>query len=91
VLAAQGYPGPYPKDVPISGLDEAADLPDVEVFHAGTRRQWAGVVTAGGRVLNVCALGDDIAAARARAYEAVARIHFEGMHFRRDIAARGST
>jgi phosphoribosylamine---glycine ligase len=89
VLASPGYPGSYPGGAPITGLAEAAALPDVAVFHAGTRREGAGLVTAGGRVLNVCALGADIAVARARAYEAVARIHFEGMHFRRDIAARG--
>jgi phosphoribosylamine---glycine ligase len=89
VLAAPGYPGSYPQGLPITGLDEAAALPDVALFHAGTRREAGGLVTAGGRVLNVCALGADIAAARARAYEAVARIGFEGMHFRRDIAARG--
>ena len=89
VLAAPGYPGSYPQGLPITGLDEAAALPDVALFHAGTRREAGGLVTAGGRVLNVCALGADIAAARARAYEAVARIRFGGMHFRRDIAARG--
>jgi phosphoribosylamine--glycine ligase len=89
VLASPGYPGSYPQGAAITGLEEAAALPDVVVFHAGTRRTDAGLVTAGGRVLNVCALGADIAAARARAYEAVARIRFEGMHFRRDIAARG--
>jgi phosphoribosylamine--glycine ligase len=91
VLASAGYPGPYAQGVPIEGLAAAAALPDVAVFHAGTRRQGDGVVTAGGRVLNVCALGADLAAARTRAYEAVARIHFEGMHFRRDIAARGQS
>jgi phosphoribosylamine--glycine ligase len=91
VLASPGYPGSYPQGAPITGLEQAAALPDVAVFHAGTRREGAGLVTAGGRVLNVCALGADIAAARARAYEAVAHIRFEGMHFRRDIAARGQT
>jgi phosphoribosylamine--glycine ligase len=89
VLAAPGYPGAYPGGAPITGVEAAAALPDVAVFHAGTRREGEGLVTAGGRVLNVCALGADIAAARARAYEAVARIGFEGMHYRRDIAARG--
>jgi phosphoribosylamine--glycine ligase len=91
VLAAPGYPGSYPQGLPITGLPEAAALPDVAVFHAGTRTTDAGLVTAGGRVLNVCALGADVTAARARAYEAVDRIRFEGMHFRRDIAARGQT
>jgi phosphoribosylamine---glycine ligase len=91
VLTSPGYPGAYPQGAPISGLAEAAALPNVVVFHAGTRSTDAGLVTAGGRVLNVCALGADLAAARTRAYEAVARISFEGMHFRRDIAARGQT
>ena len=82
VLGGRKRPVPPQKILP---------LPDVAIFHAGTRREAGGLVTAGGRVLNVCALGADVAAARARAYEAVARIRFEGMHFRRDIAARGET
>ena len=86
VLASQGYPGPYPKGRYISGLDDAAKLPDVKVFHAGTRLDDDAVVTDGGRVLGVTALGDTLAAAKARAYEAVAKISFNGMHFRRDIA-----
>ncbi|MCX7887885.1 MAG: phosphoribosylamine--glycine ligase, partial [Verrucomicrobiae bacterium] len=74
---------------PISGLEEAAALPGVTLFHAGTRAGARGeIVTDGGRVLGVTALGDDIAAARQRAYDAVARIRFDGMHYRRDIAAR---
>ncbi|HEY3354012.1 MAG TPA: phosphoribosylamine--glycine ligase [Polyangia bacterium] len=89
VLTAPGYPGPYPQGAVIAGLDRAAAHPDVVVFHAGTRRQAPdAVATAGGRVLGVCALGDTAAAARARAYEAVGDIRFEGMHYRRDIAAR---
>ncbi|MBI5482456.1 MAG: phosphoribosylamine--glycine ligase [Deltaproteobacteria bacterium] len=91
VLAAPGYPGSYPQGAPITGVEEAAALPDVAVFHAGTRRRGTELVTAGGRVLDVCALGADLGAARARAYEAVARLRFEGMHFRRDIAARGQS
>jgi phosphoribosylamine--glycine ligase len=89
VLTAPGYPGAYPQGAPIAGVAEAAALPEVVVFHAGTRRAEEGLVTAGGRVLNVCALGSDLPQARQRAYEAVSRIRFEGMHFRRDIAARG--
>jgi phosphoribosylamine--glycine ligase len=58
----------------------------VQIFHAGTRRENGEVVTAGGRVLAVTALGDTVEAARERAYEAVSQIHFEGCHFRRDIA-----
>ncbi len=61
-------------------------LDDVQIFHAGTKRANGGTVTSGGRVLAVTALGQTIEAARERAYEAVSRIHFEGCHFRRDIA-----
>jgi phosphoribosylamine--glycine ligase len=88
VLTAPGYPGPHPQGAAIAGLERAAARPDVVVFHAGTRRDAGGLVTAGGRVLGVCALGADAAAARARAYEAVGDIRFQGMHYRRDIAAR---
>jgi phosphoribosylamine--glycine ligase len=88
VMASKGYPGPYEKGRVITGLEAAAAVPDVKVFHAGTKRlDDQTVVTAGGRVLGVTALGDTIAAARARAHEAVAKIHFEGAFFRRDIAA----
>ena len=86
VMASGGYPGPYETGKPISGLDQSAALPDVHVFHAGTRRENGEIVTAGGRVLAVTALGESVEAARARAYEAVGRIHFEGAHYRRDIA-----
>jgi phosphoribosylamine--glycine ligase len=86
VLASGGYPDKYETGKPISGLSEAAKLGDVQIFHAGTRRANGGIVTAGGRVLAVTALGSTIQAARARAYDAVARIHFEGCHYRRDIA-----
>ncbi len=86
VMASGGYPGDYEKGKVISGLDEAAQLQDVVVFHAGTRQQNGQVVTNGGRVLGVTALGADIAAAKARAYEAVDRIRFEGAYCRRDIA-----
>jgi phosphoribosylamine--glycine ligase len=90
VLAGGGYPGSYETGVPIEGLDEVANMRGVEVFHAGTARLKGRVVTAGGRVLAVSALGSDLTAARARAYEAVARIRFEGMHYRTDIADRAS-
>lgn len=86
VMASGGYPGDYEKGKVISGLDEAAQLPDVVVFHAGTRQQNGQVVTNGGRVLGVTALGTEIAAAKARAYEALDRIRFEGAYCRRDIA-----
>jgi phosphoribosylamine--glycine ligase len=88
VLASKGYPGPFERGRVIKGLAEAGRLPDVKVFHAGTRRDGDRVLTDGGRVLGVTALGDTLADAQQRAYEAVARIHFPGMFFRRDIGAR---
>lgn len=87
VLCSAGYPGKYETGKPITGLDEAEAMPDVKVFHAGTKVDGKGrVVTDGGRVLGVTALGDDLAAAKARAYEAVKLIQFTGMHYRTDIA-----
>jgi phosphoribosylamine--glycine ligase len=89
VVAAPGYPGAIEKGAPIEGLEEAARAPDAMVFHAGTARDAAGrVVTAGGRVLGVTALGATIAEAVARAYAATGRLHFPGMRFRRDIGHR---
>jgi phosphoribosylamine--glycine ligase len=90
VIASGGYPEKYETGKPISGLDEAAKLEDVQIFHAGTRRENGEIVTAGGRVLGVAGLGSTIDAARARAYEAVSKIHFQGGHYRRDIAASGT-
>jgi len=86
VLASGGYPDKYEVGKPIEGLEGLSDAPDVHVFHAGTRNETGKVVTAGGRVLAVTALGENVEAARKRAYEAVSRIHFEGCHYRRDIA-----
>ena len=86
VMAAGGYPGSCEKGKPIRGLDDAQAMRDVMVFHAGTARAGNDIVTAGGRVLGVTALGDTIAAAKARAYEAVDKISFEGAYCRRDIA-----
>lgn len=86
VLASGGYPGKYETGKSISGLDEAARLKDVQIFHAGTKRDGSGVKTAGGRVLAVTALGSTLETARARAYEAVSHIYFENSHYRRDIA-----
>jgi phosphoribosylamine---glycine ligase len=86
VLASAGYPGKYETGKWISGLDEAAKLRDVQIFHAGTRQVNDEVVTAGGRVLAITALGHSKEEARKRAYEAAACIHFEGCHYRRDIA-----
>jgi phosphoribosylamine---glycine ligase len=88
VLAAPGYPGSYPKGIPISGLEDAAAAfaPDqLVVFHAGTAGPAEQPVTSGGRVLAVSGLGEDLEAALARAYAGVQRIHFEAMHYRRDI------
>jgi phosphoribosylamine--glycine ligase len=88
VMASGGYPGSYVKGKPILGLAEAAMLPYVKVFHAGTARAGEQIVTNGGRVLGVTALGKDLKSAQAAAYAAVERIHFDGAHFRRDIAAK---
>jgi phosphoribosylamine--glycine ligase len=86
VMASGGYPGDYEKGKVISGLDQAAKLKDVMVFHAGTAEKDGKIVTAGGRVLGVTALGSTIAEAKAKAYEAVALISFEGACYRKDIA-----
>ncbi|MDP2181884.1 MAG: phosphoribosylamine--glycine ligase [Actinomycetota bacterium] len=89
VLASGGYPNDYETGKAISGISDAEALPDVTVYHAGTMLDDSGVlVTAGGRVLNVTALGADFSSARDRAYEAVARISWDGMFFRTDIGAR---
>ena len=89
VLASSGYPGEYETGKEIKGLDTVAAMPDVHVFHAGTRKR-KKIVTAGGRVLAVSALGADLARARARAYDAVEAIAFKGKQFRTDIALRAS-
>ena len=86
VLASAGYPESSSKGDAISGLAAAAEL--AEITHAGTARRDGEVVTAGGRVLNVTALGATPAEARDRAYDAASRISFEGMQIRTDIAAR---
>ena len=86
VLASGGYPGKYETGKTISGLDDAAKLEDVQIFHAGTKRANSEVKTAGGRVLAVTALGSTLEGARARAYQAVSCIHFEKCHYRLDIA-----
>ena len=89
VLASGGYPGSYRKGLEISGLDEQGGVDGADVFHAGTARRDGKWVTSGGRVLSVTTSGKDVAEARRRAYAAVDKIYFEGMHFRRDIGARG--
>jgi phosphoribosylamine---glycine ligase len=88
VMAARGYPESVLKGTPIDGIEDAERLEDVFVFHAGTERDASGrVVTAGGRVLGVTALGADLAGARVRAYDGVGRIRWDGEHHRGDIAA----
>ena len=86
VMASGGYPDAYEKGKVIGGLKEAGSLEDVFVFHAGTKQEDGNVVTNGGRVLGVTALGNDIAEAKTRAYEAVDRIVFDGAYCRRDIS-----
>jgi phosphoribosylamine--glycine ligase len=86
VMASAGYPGNIETGKKISGLAECAQMENVHVFHAGTRCDNGDVVTNGGRVLAVTALGDTLAKARDLAYGAVAKIDFEGCHYRRDIA-----
>jgi len=88
ILASGGYPGKYETGKPIEGLENAARSPEVQIFHAGTKRQDGKTVTSGGRVLPITALGDSVIRARERAYAAINEIHFDGCHFRRDIALR---
>jgi phosphoribosylamine--glycine ligase len=88
VIASGGYPGSHAKGKPISGLGEASRLSNVKVLHAGTERSGDGIVTNGGRVLGVTALGADLWKARAAAYEAVEKISFDGAHYRRDIGVK---
>ena len=92
VMAAGGYPGPYEVGKEITGLDAAAKLDAVAVFHAGTHKNESDqTVTSGGRVLGVTATGDTFGEARARAYEAASRIHFDGAQYRTDIGRRALT
>ena len=88
-LASGGYPGAYRSGIPVTGVDDANKREGVQVFHAGTALKDGQLVTAGGRVLSVTARGTDLQDAVQRAYEAVNYIHFEGMHYRKDIAHRG--
>jgi len=90
VMASQGYPDAYETGKEITGLDRAAKMDDVIVFHAGTKRRGDRVLSSGGRVLGVTALGDSIEAARKRAYEAVNVIHFENAYYRKDIGVRAT-
>ncbi len=85
VACSEGYPGDYPKGLPIHGLEKITCGPDLQVFHAGTAQKGEDLVTSGGRVLAVCAMGDDVEAARSMAYAAMDKIDFRGKHFRKDI------
>jgi len=89
VLASQGYPGAYPKGLSITGLEQAAALEDVTLFHAGTRRTAHGYLTSGGRVLGVTGSGATLRRALERAYQGARLIQFEGCQYRTDIGARG--
>ncbi|MGB9615866.1 MAG: phosphoribosylamine--glycine ligase [Desulfomonilaceae bacterium] len=91
VMASKGYPGSYEKGKLISGLEEAEAMEEVKVFHAGTGKNSEGYITTGGRVLGVAARGLGIASAIDRAYEAVSKIHWEGVHYRRDIGKKALT
>ncbi|HTB97562.1 MAG TPA: phosphoribosylamine--glycine ligase [Terracidiphilus sp.] len=88
VASSAGYPGSYKTGFPIHGLSMAAQVPGVEVFHSGTARVGSQIVTSGGRVLGVTALGDSLQEALSRAYQAIAEIEFEGIYYRRDIGHR---
>ena len=89
VLASEGYPGNYPKGLPITGLEEGTGREDLFIYHAGTARNEKGeLVTAGGRVLSVTALGETLKAAQEKAYQAVYKIRFQGVQFRKDIGRR---
>jgi phosphoribosylamine--glycine ligase len=88
VMATKGYPGNYGRGSVIEGLDEAAKLEDVEIFHAGTRAEAGRILANGGRVLNVCGLGATVKDAQTRAYAAVDRIRWPDGFCRRDIGWR---
>jgi phosphoribosylamine--glycine ligase len=88
VAAAKGYPGSYEKGTPIYGLDDAAKSDDAFVFHAGTADKSGEVVTNGGRVLGVTAIGSDVKEAIEKAYRVMGMVKFDGMHYRKDIGAK---
>jgi len=88
VMASGGYPGSYDKGFEITGIDQADAMDGVKVFHAGTALSGGKLVTSGGRVLGVTALGDTIADAQKRAYQAVSKIHWDGCYCRKDIAQK---
>ena len=89
VMASKGYPGSYEKGKVITGIEEAEKDPDIVVFHAGTDIKDGKLVTAGGRVLTVTAVGNNLLEAKEKVYKAVEKIHFEGAHYRKDIGDKG--
>ncbi len=89
VMASKGYPGKYEKGKVITGIEEAEKDPDVVVFHAGTDIKNGEIITAGGRVLTVTAVGNTLKEAKEKVYKAVEKIHFEGAHYRKDIGNKG--
>jgi len=89
VMAADGYPGSYPKGMEITGLDQAEEVSGVTVYQAGTAIKDGKIVSSGGRVLGVTALGADLAAAKARAYQGVELVNFDNKYYRRDIGDKG--
>ena len=88
VCASGGYPGSYAKGKEIKGIDQAEELKDIVVFHAGTSRSGGKILTSGGRVLGVTGMGDTVEDAVSKTYAAVDKIGFEGMHFRKDIGLK---
>ena len=88
VASSSGYPGSYKTGFPITGLEDAARVPGVQVFHSGSSQQDGKLLTAGGRVLGVTAAAPSLEDALARAYGAMALIHFDGIYYRRDIGHR---
>ena len=89
VAASGGYPGSYQKGFEISGIDAAQEEPGIKIFQAGTALKDNKLVTAGGRVLGVTAVGSSLKEALEKGYQAVSEIRFEGMQYRRDIGAKG--
>ena len=88
-MAAEGYPGTYQKGEIISGLKNANSTPEVVVFHAGTKEKYGKVLTNGGRVLGVTASGENTETAIQVAYDAVGKVNWRGVHYRKDIGSRG--
>ncbi|WP_456464172.1 phosphoribosylamine--glycine ligase [Persephonella sp.] len=89
VMASKGYPGEYEKGFEITGIEKAEEDPDIVVFHAGTDLKDGKLITAGGRVLTVTAVGNTLMEAKEKVYKAIDKIHFEGAHYRKDIGDKG--